>query len=41
MTKLTKQEVFEPINLINYGDYENSLLDFLEELNELTLNISL
>lgn len=40
MKKLTKQEVFETIHQIDYGSYENSLLDFFEELNELTLNIT-
>lgn len=40
MKKLTKEEVFETIDLIDYGDYENSLLDFFEELNDLTLNVT-
>lgn len=40
MTKLTKQEVFETIELIDYGDYENSVLDFFEELDKRTLNVS-
>ena len=40
MTKLTRQEVFKIIKLINLGNYENSLLDFFEELNELILNVS-
>lgn len=40
MTKLTKQEVFETMELIDLGDYENSLLDFFEELNELILNVT-
>lgn len=40
MTKLTKQEVFKSIKLINLGEYENSLLDFFEELDELILNVT-
>lgn len=40
MTKLTKQEVFKTIKLINLGYYENSLLDFFEELNESILNVT-
>lgn len=40
MTKLTKQKVFKTIKLINLGEYEDSLLDFFEELNELILNVS-
>ena len=40
MTKLSRQEVFETIELIDLGDYENSLLDFFEELNELILNVT-
>lgn len=40
MTKLTKEEVFETIELIDLGDYENSLLDFFEELNELILHVT-
>lgn len=40
MSKLTKQEVLKTIKLINLGEYENSLLDFFEELNELILNVT-
>lgn len=40
MTKLSRQEVFKIIKLIDLGYYENSLLDFFEELNELILNIT-
>lgn len=40
MNKLTKQDVFETIDLIDNGDYEDSILDFFEELNELTLKVS-
>lgn len=40
MGKLTKQEVFKIIKLINLGEYENSLLDFFEELDELILNVT-
>lgn len=40
MSKLTKQEVFKTIKLINLGEYENSLLDFFEELDELILNVT-
>jgi hypothetical protein len=40
MSKLTKQEVFKIIKLINLGEYENSLLDFFEELDELILNVT-
>lgn len=40
MNKSTKQDVLETIKLIDYGDYENSVLDFFEELNELTLNVT-
>ena len=49
MGKLTKQEVFESIevieifqtiNAINNGDYENSIQDFFEELDKRTLNVS-
>lgn len=40
MTKLTKQEIFKTIKLINLGYYENSLLDFFEELNETILNVT-
>lgn len=40
MTKLSRQDVFKIIKLINLGYYENSLLDFFEELNELILNVT-
>lgn len=40
MNKLTKQDILETIHLIDYGNYENSVLDFFEELNELTLNVT-
>ena len=40
MTKLSRQEVFKIIKLINLGEYENSLLDFFDELNELILNVT-
>lgn len=40
MEKLTKQEVLKTIKLIDNGDYENSLLDFFEELDELILNVT-
>lgn len=40
MTKLTKQEILKTIELIDLGDYENSLLDFFEELNELILHVT-
>lgn len=40
MTKLSRQDVFKNIKLINLGYYENSLLDFFEELNELILNVT-
>ena len=40
MNKLTKQEMFETMELIDYGDYENSLLDFFEELNKLIISVS-
>ena len=40
MNKLTKQEVFKTIELIDLGEYENSLLDFFEELDELILNVT-
>lgn len=40
MTKLSRQDVFKTIKLINFGDYENSLLDFFEELDELILNVT-
>ena len=40
MTKLTKQEVLKTIKLIDLGEYEDSLLDFFEELNELILNVT-
>lgn len=38
MGKLTKQEVFESIELIDNGDYENSLVEFFEDIDELILN---
>lgn len=38
MTKLTKQEVLKTIN--DLGEYENSLLDFFEELDELILSVT-
>ena len=40
MTKLTKQEIFETIELIDLGDYENSLVEFFEDLDELILNVT-
>lgn len=40
MEKLTKEEILKTIHLIDYGNYENSLLDFFEEINELTLNVT-
>lgn len=40
MTKLSRQDVFKIIKLINLGYYENSLLDFFKELNELILNVT-
>lgn len=40
MTKLTRQEVFKIIKLIDLGYYKNSLLDFFEELNESILNVT-
>ena len=40
MTKLSRQEVFKIIKLINLGEYENSLLDFFKELDELILNVT-
>lgn len=40
MTKLTKQEVLKTIKLIDLGGYENSPLDFFEELDELILNVT-
>lgn len=40
MTKLTKQEVFKTIKLIDLGEYEDSLLDFFKELDELILNVT-
>ena len=40
MTKLTKQEVLKTIKLIDLGEYENSLLDFFEELDELILSVT-
>lgn len=38
MTKLTKQEVLKTIKLIDNGDYENSLVEFFEDIDELILN---
>lgn len=32
--------MFETMELIDYGDYENSLLDFFEELNKLIISVS-
>lgn len=40
MGKLTKQEVFESIELIHNGDYENSLVEFFEDIDELILNVT-
>ena len=40
MKKLTKQEVFETIHRIDYGSYGNSVLDFFEDIHELTLNVT-
>ena len=40
MGKLTKQEVFESIELIDNGDYENSLVEFFEDIDELILNVT-
>lgn len=40
MTKLSRQEVFKIIKLINLGEYENSLLDFFDELDKLILNVT-
>lgn len=40
MEKLTKKKVLKTIHLIDYRDYENSLLDFFKELNDLTLNVT-
>ena len=40
MSKLTKQEVFESIELIDNGDYENSLVEFFEDLDELIFNVT-
>lgn len=40
MGKLTKEEVFESIELIDNGDYENSLVEFFEDIDELILNVT-
>lgn len=40
MSKLTKLEVFESIELIDNGDYENSLVEFFEDIDELILNVT-
>ena len=40
MGKLTKQKVFESIELIDNGDYENSLVEFFEDIDELILNVT-
>ena len=40
MNKLTKQKIFKTIKLIDLGEYEDSLLDFFEELDELILNVT-
>lgn len=40
MSKLTKQEVLKTIELINNGDYENSLVEFFEDLDELIFNVT-
>ena len=40
MTKLTKQEVLKTIKLIDNGDYENSLVEFFEDIDELILNVT-
>lgn len=40
MNKLTKQEVFKTIELIDNDDYENSLVEFFEDLDELILNVT-
>lgn len=40
MEKLTKEEVFESIELIDNGDYENSLVEFFEDIDELILNVT-
>lgn len=40
MTKLTKQEVFETIELIDNGDYEDSLVEFFEDLDKLIFNVT-
>lgn len=40
MNKLTKQEVFETIELIDNGDYEDSLVEFFEDLDKLIFNVT-
>lgn len=40
MNKLTKQEVFKTIELIDNDDYENSLVEFFEDLDELIFNVT-
>ena len=40
MSKLTKQEVFKTIELIDNDDYENSLVEFFEDLDELIFNVT-
>ena len=40
MGKLTKEEVFESIELIDNGGYENSLVEFFEDIDELILNVT-
>ena len=40
MGKLTKEEVFESIELIDNDDYENSLVEFFEDLDELIFNVT-
>lgn len=40
MTKLTKQEVLKTIKLIDLGEYENSLVEFFEDIDELILNVT-
>lgn len=40
MSKLTKQEVFKTIELIDNDDYENSLVEFFKDIDELILNVT-
>lgn len=40
MTKLTKEKVLKTIELIDNGDYENSLVEFFEDLDELIFNVT-